>query len=394
MTPHDRLYTCVSIGVPDRVPFVPKIWVDLGARLTGTDLVEVVEEPRTALRVIADAGLQLGVDAVRQLHFPARRIERQGDNVFEVAKDGRRIGKIDMEGGLTTQLFDQSDYHISDPVMMAHYHHWSPPGPAVVSLDQARQIAVPNREILDQLSWAQNQQGIREHCAERLALIADCSSATMSFLVCMRGLENAMFDLIEEPELVHAVMEKGVAIAVAKGKYWLDQGYKILRLNDSVGNMSLMSPKHWREYVFPHMKTVCDELHAYDSEARVYCHICGNVLPILNDLVETGLDCIGPLDPLGGFTCAEAREIVDDRIALMGGVNTLSFINRSPEEIAEEAVACMYGAGQKGGYVLGSGCVVPRAAKRECLEALVEVVRQKGAYRNGRLREDSAQSAA
>jgi uroporphyrinogen-III decarboxylase len=108
---------------------------------------------------------------------------------------------------------------------------------------------------------------------------------------------------------------------------------------------------------------------------------------VLDDLVETGLDCIGPLDPLGGFTCAQARQTVGDRIALMGGVNTLSFINRTPEQIAEEAATCIQDAGQAGGYVLGSGCVVPRDAKRECLEALVRVVREHGQYRDGRLTE-------
>ncbi len=82
--------------------------------------------------------------------------------------------------------------------------------------------------------------------------------------------------------------------------------------------MSVISPKMWRDFIFPHMKTVCTELHRYNPDVRVYCHICGNVLPIMEDLVETGLDCIGPLDPLGGFSCAAARAAVGDGIALDG----------------------------------------------------------------------------
>ena len=46
------------------------------------------------------------------------------------------------------------------------------------------------------------------------------------------------------------------------------------------------------------MKDVCDALHAYDTETRIYCHICDDILPIAGDLVDTGFDCIGPLDPL------------------------------------------------------------------------------------------------
>lgn len=71
--------------------------------------------------------------------------------------------------------------------------------------------------------------------------------------------------------------------------------------NDSAGNMSLLSPAMWRKFIAPNLTYFCKEVHSYCPEAKIYCHICGNILPILEDLIETGLDCIAPLDPLGGF---------------------------------------------------------------------------------------------
>jgi uroporphyrinogen-III decarboxylase len=146
-----------------------------------------------------------------------------------------------------------------------------------------------------------------------------------------------------------------------------------------------MSPQHWRQFVFPHMKDFCDEVHRYADDARIYCHICGNVLPIVEDLVETGLDCIGPLDPLGGFTPADVRSRIGDAVSLMGGVDTLSFVNRTPEEIVEESRRCIEGAGAAGGFVLGSGCVVPRSAKRENLAALRTAADRYGTYQAAKL---------
>jgi uroporphyrinogen-III decarboxylase len=220
---------------------------------------------------------------------------------------------------------------------------------------------------------------------DRLAILGDCGSATLAFHVSLRGMQNALIDLIEEPKLVHGVIEKGVAIAIEKGKFNIDLGLRILRLNDSVGNISVISPKHWRAFVFPHMKEVCTELHRYHPEVKIYCHICGNILPIAEDLVETGLDCIGPLDPLGGSTPAEVKKRVGEAVSLMGGVDTLSFINNTPEEIIQEARKYMIQAGEKGGYILGSGCVVPRDAKRENVEALRIASEQYGIYENGKL---------
>ena len=215
---------------------------------------------------------------------------------------------------------------------------------------------------------------------DSICYLGDCGSATLAFLVTMRGMNRALFDLVEEPQFVHAVMEKGAEIAVEKGKFNIDLGFKILRLNDSVGNMSVISPRHWREFVFPHMKDVCTELHGYDPDVKIYCHICGNVMPIIDDLKATGLDCISPLDPLGKFSCAQAREAAGDGYPLMGGVNTLSFVNSSVEEITAEALECIREAGADGAFILGSGCVVPRNAKRENLACLADLVRDSSKF--------------
>jgi hypothetical protein len=384
----ERVYTAIDGGAPDRVPVVPKIWVDLGARLTDTPLTEAIADPLTALRVIARAGRECGVDAVRQFHFPRRRIKEQADRVFEIDEQGGVLGEIDMAGGLGTQLLDPTHFDISDPRFMGYHHYWSAEAPFVRDLDDAKRITVPPKEFYTEQGCGHRQRQVIEELGEETAVIGDCSSATMAFLVSLRGMNRAMFDLIEKPELVHAVMEKGAAIAVEKGKFNIDLGLKILRLNDSVGNMSVISPEHWRQFVFPHIKTVCDSLHAYDPEVRIYCHICGNILPIAEDLVETGLDCIGPLDPLGDFTPAQVRERVGAAVSLMGGVNTLTFLDGTPEQIVEESLACMRQAGASGGYILGSGCVVPRDAAKENLLALREAADTYGIYRQGRLVEN------
>jgi len=377
-----RFYIAINKGIPDRIPVVPKIWVDLAANLTGTSLYDVIKSPETALRVIIEAGIMLELDAVRQFHFPERKIEVQDDKVYEI-RDGRRIGKIDMKGGLITHLDNTVDYHLEDPYTMAHYHFWAAKSPIINKVEDVKRIAVPNKKFLKEIGWELRQKKMMKLAGDRMVLIGDCSSATLAFYECLRGMNATMFDLIEEPKLVHTAMEKGAEIAIEKGKFNIDIGLKVLRLNDSIANMSVISPQHFREFVKPHMKIVCDELHHYDPKVRIYCHICGNVLPIMEDLVDIGLDCIAPLDPLGEFTCQQARKHVGEKVSLMGGVNTLSFINNTCDEIIKEARICMTGAGKKGGFILGSGCVIPRSAKKENIEALVVAAKKYGVYQNG-----------
>ena len=369
LTASERLYTALSGLLPDRVPTLPKIWVDLGAALTGTDLREVIENPETAMEVIVQGALEVKADAARLFHFPARKTAVLDEDLVELDQDGNVLGKIDVLGGLATQLTDPDKIRLEDPYQMAFVQFWNTPEPIVHTIEDARRIAVPEKSLYQQLGFENLQNKLQSEYSEKIAMIGDCASATLAFCVLYRKLENALMDFIVNPGLVHALMEKGVAVAIEKGKFNIDSGLKMLRLNDSVANMSVISPEHFREFIFPHMKTLCDELHRYDPDVRIYCHICGDVMPIMDDLVETGLDCIGPLDPLGGSTAAQARQAVGDRVALMGGVNTLSFINSTPGQIIEESRICIETSGKKG-FILGSGCVIPRSARKENIIAL------------------------
>lgn len=385
MNPKERTYTAISGGIPDRVPVIPKIWLDLAAKLMQIEAIEVIQDPLLALQMMAEAGIALGIDGVRQFHIPYRKISMENSNIYHVDKNGRQLGKIDMNGGWATHFDDAGEFKLDEPEMMIHYQYWTSKEPFVKDLNDVKKICVPDKTYYEEAGCGKNQRKIIEKVGEEITLIGDCGTATLAFCVCLRGMSNTILDLIDSPELVHAIMEKGTEIAIEKGKFNIDNGLKVLRLNDSVANMSVISPEFWRQYVFPHMKDVCDELHRYDPEVKIYCHICGNIMPVVEDIIKTGIDCIGPLDPLGGFSCGQVRDITGDRVALLGGVNTLSFINCPRKEIFKEAGRCIRQAGLKGGYVLSSGCVVPRDAKEESLKALVDAANAYGIYKDGNL---------
>ncbi len=373
-----RLTVTISGGKPDRVPVMPKIWVNVASRLTGINLVDVIENPRTAMQVVIDAAKLTGLDGARLFLFPTRRVQRDGDAVIEVDESGQRLGEIDMEGGLATRLDRWEDFRLDDPYQVAFRTSWHHARPFLQDEADVARMVVPDKSFYEERGYGDLAREMVAHAGDDVGLCGDCDSATMAFCVSLRGMQQALLDLIDSPELVHRLMEKGTAYVIERGKFLVDCGLRILRLNDSVGNMSVISPRTWKEFVFPHMKQVCDELHGYCPEAKIYCHICGNVLPIVEDLVETGLDCIAPLDPLGGFSVADVRKRVGDGYVLMGGVNTMSFVNSSPAEIHAEALRCIEEGNRNGAFVLGSGCALPSDTKRENLEALVAASKEAG----------------
>ncbi len=385
MTSVQRFRKAISGQVPDRVPVVPKIYVDLAAALTGVSLTSIIENPLEALVVEVEAGALCRVDAVRQFHFPFRRAELFGDELFEVGEDNAPIGRIDLAGGLMTVLDDASQFQLANPVHIAFNHFWNSSQPHVRDYTDALRVRIPDKNFYEEYGCGDRQRSIMATHVDDLALIGDCGTTGMAFLVAMRGMENALFDLSDNPKLVHKIIETGGRIAAERGKFNVDQGITTLRINDSVGNMSVISPAHWREYVKPYLSALCSELHSYSPQVKLYCHICGNILPIVEDLATTGLDCIAPLDPLGNFTVADVRKRVGDSVSLMGGVNTLSFVQSTIPQLRSEAANCIAEGGASGGFVLGSGCVVPRSATIESLRALHEAAEECGRYDSGTL---------
>jgi len=362
MTGFERICSVLSGRQSDCVPFMPKIWVKLACEITDTPIIDIMSDSFKAMEVILNAGKICGLDGVRIFRFPERTVEYdEKGNLLELT-NGSPIGKIDLKGGLSTYLFEDNSIDISDDYTLAFLQFWKQKSPLALDLNDAAKITVPDKNFYKELGFDKHISRIKKE-SNGLAIVGNCGSPTLSFYSYFRGGALGLMDFYDNPELVHAIMDKGVQIAVEKGKFCIDNGLKILRLNDSTANMNVISPGIFREFIKPRFTAVCDELHRYDPSVRIYCHNCGNILPVMSDLVETGLDCIAPLDPLGGFLCSDARNAVPSDYPLMGGIDTLSFINCSELEITNEALSCIKSAGKNGAFILGSGCVLPPGSK-------------------------------
>lgn len=368
MQPRDRVLAVFNRLPYDRAPFVPKIWVDMAADVLALPYAEVLNDPELGMRAIVQAAMQLQLDGARVFTFPRRRIVEADGEYRHIGADGALLGTLDIQGGWATQLVDDATFDLSDPEMMATYQFWHTAQPAVKNLDDVARIAIPTAAFYEQAGYGAMVASAQKLAGDQVGLLGDCSSGTLAFHVALRGLTQAMLDLVDAPALAHATMDKGIQFSFERAKFFINRGVKILRYNDSVANMSVISPRHWRQFILPPLKTFCAEVHRYAPDAKIYCHICGNVLPVLDDLATSGLDCIAPLDPLGGFTVAQARQKAGNEMLLMGGINTLSFTQATPREIADEAARCLAAGGPN--FILGSGCVMPRATRLENVAAI------------------------
>jgi MtaA/CmuA family methyltransferase len=167
----------------------------------------------------------------------------------------------------------------------------------------------------------------------------------------LRGVEKAMLDLIDKPELYLAAEEIVVENAIAFARAQIAAGADMIGIGDAAA--SLVGPALYRDLVLPLETRLVAAIH--DAGAAVKLHICGNTAPIVGLMARTGADVIDldwmvPLDT--------ARGTVGPGVTLCGNFDPVGvLLQGTPETVAAAAYECLRKGGSR--FILMPGCEVP-----------------------------------
>ncbi|MCX7705658.1 MAG: uroporphyrinogen-III decarboxylase-like protein, partial [bacterium] len=114
----------------------------------------------------------------------------------------------------------------------------------------------------------------------------------------LRGLERAMLDLIEKPEMVDYCLEQIFQLyyKITRGIYEKIPGKVLLTMvAEDLGSQEslLFSPDCIRKFLLPRMKKMMDLVH--QNGAYVITHSDGAIRDIIPDLIESGMDVLDPV---------------------------------------------------------------------------------------------------
>ena len=181
------------------------------------------------------------------------------------------------------------------------------------------------------------------------------------------GVENLMMFTMTEPELARK--------AIKKAKFLVDgvmragqEGGEGIWLLDPTASGSLMDINTFRDFVAGPTNELVSGWR-WDYHVPVIYHVCGDTLPIMPAIPSTGIDIFSADHAI---SLMAAREILGKTICLMGNVDPITVMwNGTPEQIRDEAYACINAAGSDGRYVLAAGCEVPKQTPLQNIQALV-----------------------
>ena len=197
----------------------------------------------------------------------------------------------------------------------------------------------------------------------------------------LRGTQQFLMDMLDHPKLVHELIEVALSYDLPAMQRMVAAGVDVVVFGDDYAdkNSTLMSPKHFRAFILPGLKRCVNAAH--EAGAYVIKHTDGNIMPIIDMIVETGIDALNPLEPQAGMDIGLVKQRYGDRIALIGNIDCGYLLSQAPvDEVRRVTRQTIAIAAPGGGYCMSSSNSIHSSVKPENLMAMVETLREYGDY--------------
>ena len=350
MTHRERVLTALNHEQPDRVP------MDLGSTRVTSVSVAFYERLKA--------------------HFGIKRETRIIDRIQQaVAVDEEILAALDVD---TRAVLPNPPDRVRDEMLpdgrwkdeWGVIRRMSPDG-YYYDLDVCPLAGEPDVGDLEGYPWPDaddpgRTRGLRER-ARRLreetdyALVAHAPGGWVHTSQYLRGFEGWYTDLALHPAFAVALMARVRDVTMRMAARFLEEVgpyIDVVATGDDIGVQRglMVSPEMYRELIYP---LQCEQFRMIRSltDAKIFYHTCGDVYPVLEDLVAMGVQILNPVQVTAaemGDTARLKREF-GDRLSFWGGIDTFDVLPRgTADDVRAEVDRRVRVLGAGGGYVLNA----------------------------------------
>jgi len=255
--------------------------------------------------------------------------------------------------------------------------------------DEVKDSAIKDMEAVEDLeavpaSEIEGVKLLKESCgkinelapgyASRVAVLGPILDA-----VRLNGLEDWIINTNDNPEFVHKLMRLTTDAARDRALEIVnDTEVLIVIVADTFASISNISPKIYKEFVFPYEMELFQALQkAADGSKMIGVHICGFVDPIMEDISQLPLDWV-ELD--GPSSLEKMFEAVKGKMIIRGNIGGEIFSEGTKEDIYEAVKKCLDIDSGSNKYVLSTGCQIPLNAPLDQVRHFIDAAQQYGVY--------------
>ncbi len=199
----------------------------------------------------------------------------------------------------------------------------------------------------------------------------------------LRGREQALIDLVENPDIVHYCLDQLFGLAYTNSQRLYETLPGVITLSwvaEDLGSQEdlIFSPAQIREFLLPWMRRMMELAH--HAGVVVFHHSDGAIRKIIPDMIEAGIDVLNPIQwRCKGMDREGLKRDFGDRLVFHGGVDnqkTLAF--GTPEDVRREVMENLQILGRGGGYILAPCHNIQAVSPPENIVAMYEAAYEWG----------------
>jgi len=196
------------------------------------------------------------------------------------------------------------------------------------------------------------------------------------------NMEEYSYRLIDEPDKVKAETEAAVNDALDRAERLKRPGGLdgfALCSDYCLNQGPFLSPSQFSEFVTPYLARL---IRGYrDMGYYTIKHTDGNIMPILDQLVQARPHALHSLDPQAGVDIAEVKRRHGREVCLIGNVNCGKLDTGTDREVVESARYALKHGMPGGGYIFSTSNCIYTGMRLARYELMLKVWREEGVYR-------------
>ena len=227
----------------------------------------------------------------------------------------------------------------------------------------------------------------REHAGYCVVYAGDRLDRTAQLKTAMylRGVEQILCDLAENPAIVESILEHISAYYLAYNRRVFEAASKhidVFMMGDDFGIQAgpMMSARMWRRYFERGFRAYIDLAHEYGI--TVMHHTCGSVRSLIPLFIDAGLDILQSCQPgAAGMDLGELKREFGRDICFHGAIDIQEALPfGSPADVRAAVKRTLEAGMPGGGYIVCTAHNIQVDVPLENVVALVEAYREYGWY--------------
>ncbi len=235
-------------------------------------------------------------------------------------------------------------------------------------------------DLSDDSRFEEVKRTIREF-GQDYAIMGIAGSTLFEIAWQLRGYRDFILDLCDNSSFASELLDRLVDYRKTQCKRYLELGVDIIYLGDDFGmqDRMMINPDLWREYFKPRMKELISDYSTGHKVFTLY-HSDGYIEPIIEDLIEIGVDILNPIQP-ESMDPYEIKKKYGNRITLHGTISIQRLLLQgSREEVAEKVRQIIRCCAPGGGLILAPTHTIQPDIPIENILTFYRVAFEEGRY--------------